>query len=60
MKRFIAMLIAIILMLTVVIATDRAGGGHRTDGLYYAATDIHPDAKLLKVNGDSVSAEEYL
>lgn len=59
MKRFIAMLIATILMVGIVAATNGMGNGHHTEGLYYAASEIRPDAKLLKVNGDSVNAEEY-
>ena len=34
--------------------------GKRTDGLFYQASGIHPDARLLVVDGEEVSAEEYL
>ena len=60
MKRLLAMLLATALMLGVVALSNGMGRGHRTDGLYYTVTDIHPDAGLLKINGTSVSAEEYL
>ncbi|MBQ9393027.1 MAG: hypothetical protein IJU18_03430 [Oscillospiraceae bacterium] len=35
-------------------------GGHRSDGLFYQATGIRPDARLLTVNGEAIQAEEYL
>ena len=59
MKRFIAMLAATILMVTLV-ATIETRNGTRSDGLYYQVTGIRPDARMVKVNGDAVSAEEYL
>ncbi|MBQ6116958.1 MAG: hypothetical protein IJL08_06515 [Oscillospiraceae bacterium] len=34
--------------------------GKRTDGLFYKASGIRPDARLLVVDGETVSAEEYL
>ena len=57
-KRLIAML-----AVTAVVAGgiffhyDRTGT--RTDGTYYAATGIRPDAEMLRVNGEAVTAEEY-
>ena len=60
MKRFLAMLLAAIVVVGIAATSDRMGSGHRTDGLYYAASGIHPDAKLLKINDKPVSAEEYL
>lgn len=59
MKRFIAMLCASILAVGL-IAYATAGTGRRTDGLYYEASGIRPDAKLITVNGETVPAEEYL
>jgi len=41
-------------------SASRANNGTRTDGLYYLASDIHPDAKLLTVDGETVEAEEFL
>ncbi len=35
-------------------------GGRRSDGLYYAASGIRPDAVLLTVDGAPIRAEEYL
>jgi len=58
MKRLIAMLAASILLVGV-IAWGDARNGSRTDGLYYQASGIHPDAQLMKVNGEVVEAEEY-
>ena len=58
-KRLIAMLAATALLLGG-ISTYYARTGSRTDGLYYAASGIRPDAQLLSVNGEAVSAEEYL
>ena len=40
--------------------TNRQNNGTRTDGLFYQASGIHPDAKLLTVDGETVTAEEYL
>lgn len=60
MKRLLALLIAVVLAVSAVVAAGGMKNGRRTDGLYYAATDIHPDAQLMKINGDTVSAEEYL
>lgn len=40
--------------------TNRTNNGTRTDGLFYQASGIHPDAKLLTVDGETVEAEEYL
>lgn len=34
--------------------------GIRTDGIFYEASGIRPDAPVMHVNGDAVSAEEYL
>ena len=60
MKRLLAVLIALVLAVSLIAAAGGMRSGHRTDGLYYAAADIHPDAQLLKVNDDAISAEEYL
>ena len=60
MKRFVAGLIAAILLVSCVSFLDGAGNGSRTDGLYYKASDIHPDATIMTVNGEKISAEEYL
>ena len=55
-KRLIAML-----AVTAVVAGgiffyyDRTGT--RTDGTYYAATGIRPDAEMLRVNVETVTAE---
>ena len=58
MKRLIAML-AVSILLVGAVAWGDARNGSRTDGLYYQASDIHPDAQLMKVNGEVVEAEEY-
>ena len=59
LKRFIAML-AVCALLLGGITTYYTRTGSRTDGLYYAASGIRPDAQFLSVNGEAVSAEEYL
>ncbi len=59
MKRLIAVLAASILLVGLIAFHDTRYGT-RTDGLYYKATGIHPDAQILRVNGEGVSAEEYL
>lgn len=40
--------------------THRANTGKRTDGLYYLASGIRPDARLLTAGGETVEGEEYL
>ncbi len=59
MKRLIAMLLASVAAVMLIAYLD-TGSGKRTDGIYYKATGIHPDAQLLEVNGETVTAEEYL
>lgn len=59
LKRFIAML-AVSALLLAGITTYYTRTGTRADGLYYAASGIRPDAQILSVNGETVSAEEYL
>ena len=34
--------------------------GKRTDGLLYQASGLHPDGELLLIDGQTVTAEEYL
>lgn len=57
-KRFVAML-AICGLLAGGLISYSNKNGTRTDGLYYQATGIRPDAQLLTVNGEPVFAEEY-
>ena len=59
MKRFAAML-AVSVMVLWIASGDRMSAGQRTDGLYYEVTGIHPDAVLMRINGEDISAEEYL
>lgn len=58
-KRLLAML-AVSALLVGSIAVYKTRTGMRTDGLYYTASSIHPDAQLIHVNGEAISAEEYL
>ena len=60
MKRFAAMLAVSVLMVLWIASGDRMSSGQRTDGLYYEVTGIHPDAVLMRINGEDISAEEYL
>ena len=60
MKRFAAMLVVSVLMVLWIASGDRMSAGQRTDGLYYEVTGIHPDAVLMRINGEDISAEEYL
>lgn len=61
MKKFVAGLIAAILLVSCVAFIDGgSGGGRRTDGLYYQVSGIHPDATIMTINGEKISAEEYL
>lgn len=58
MKRLIAML-AVTLLLVGTIAFTDTRYGTRNDGLYYQVTDIRPDAQIMRINGEPISAEEY-
>lgn len=60
MKRFVAGLIAAILLVSCLSLIDGGGSGTRTDGLYYQVSGIHPDATIMTVDGEKISAEEYL
>ena len=60
MKRFAAMLVVSVLVVLWIASGDRMSAGQRTDGLYYEVTGIHPDAVLMRINGEDISAEEYL
>ena len=60
MKRLIAMLLASVAAVLLIAYAGGMSGGKRTDGIYYKATGIHPDAELLEINGETVTAEEYL
>lgn len=57
-KRLIASVVVSILLVCLIASTG-LNNGRRTDGLYYQVTGIHPDAELLTVNDEVVTAEEY-
>ena len=57
-KRLLAM-VAICALLAVGLVNYSNKTGIRTDGLYYEASGIRPDAQMLQVNGESVCAEEF-
>ena len=59
MKRLIAMLAASI-VIVLLVAQMGLSRGTRTDGLYYKAAGIHPDAQLVQIDGQTITAEEYL
>ena len=54
MKRFAAMLAVSVLMVLWIASGDRISSGQRTDGLYYEVTGIHPDAVLMRINGEDI------
>ena len=58
LKRLAASVV-ISVLLTGILASVGLSNGRRTDGVYYEATGIHPDAELIEVNGEIISAEEY-
>ena len=60
MKRFVAGVIAAILLVSCIAFLDGGGNGRRTDGLYYQVSGIHPDATIMTIDGEKISAEEYL
>ena len=58
--RSLAGLLASVLLVTGVALLGNMPNGKRTDGVFYGATGIHPDATLMTVNMQPVTAEEYL
>ena len=58
--RFCAGLLASIVLVGCVAYMGNMPNGKRTDGVFYAASGIHPDATLLMVNNHGVTAEEFL
>ncbi len=58
--RFCAGLLASIVLVGCVAYMGNMPNGKRTDGIFYEASGIHPDAALLMVNNRAVSAEEFL
>ncbi|MBO4854271.1 MAG: hypothetical protein J5482_03925 [Oscillospiraceae bacterium] len=53
------LLTAVVAVAAVMLLSNTADNGKRTDGLFYQATGIHPDARLITVDGEPVTAEEY-
>ena len=64
MKKSLIRLAASVVLSVALVAAISASGiltnGHRSDGLFYQASGIRPDAELLTVNGEAIDAEEYL
>lgn len=60
MKRFIAGLIAAVLLASCASFIDGGTGGNGKGGLYYQASGIRPDATIMTINKEKISAEEYL
>lgn len=58
MKRMTALLLTLLLALSLA-ACGGMSTGSRTDGIYYEATGISPDAVLLRIDGVDVTAERY-
>ena len=58
-KRLIAMLAVTALVAGSTVFYYR-NTGIRTDGVFYEASGIRPDAPVMQVNGDVITAEEYL
>ena len=58
--RLIAGALASVVLVGTIALTGGMKKGSRTDGLLYQASGIHPDAELLLIDGQTVTAEEYL
>lgn len=58
-KRFIAML-AVCALLLGATALYYGQTGMRTDGIFYQASGIRPDAAVIRVDGQPIPAEEFL
>lgn len=59
MKRFAALALALVLMMSLAACGGAMSEGSRTDGIFYEATGVSPDAVLMRVDGADVSAESY-
>lgn len=58
--RFLAGVIASAVLVGAFALTGGMKNGKRTDGLLYEASGLHPDGELLLIDGQTVTAEEYL
>lgn len=58
--RFLAGVIASAVLVGAFAFTGGMKNGKRTDGLLYQASGLHPDGELLLIDGQTVTAEEYL
>lgn len=58
--RLIAGALASVVLVGAIALTGGMKQGSRTDGLLYQASGLHPDAELLLIDGQTVTAEEYL
>ena len=58
--RFLAGVIASAVLVGAFALTGGMKNGKRTDGLLYQASGLHPDGELLRIDGQTVTAEEYL
>ena len=58
--RLIAGALASVVLVRAIALTGGMKKGSRTDGLLYQASGIHPDAELLLIDRQTVTAEEYL
>ena len=58
--RFLAGVIASSVLVGAFALTGGMKNGKRTDGLLYQASGLHPDGELLLIDGQTVTAEEYL
>lgn len=60
MKKSLIRLAASVVLSVALVAVISASGiltnGHRSDGLFYQASGIRPDAELLTVNGETIDA----
>lgn len=58
--RLIAGALVSVVLVGAIALTGGMKKGSRTDGLLYEASGLHPDAELLRIAGQTVTAEEYL
>ena len=59
LKRFAAMLLTTVMLAGSIVLYYRQNG-IRSGGVFHEASGIRPDAVVMRVNGDAISAEEYL
>ena len=60
MRLLAAAVVSLILVGIVALSTGHMDKGHSREGLYYQVTGLRPDAEVMRINGETITVEEYL